>query len=138
MYNIDYLTKMNCYTIINLQGVSFVRDAGQWWTRMVWVFLILVALAMASWMLHGVFTHYFSYPINTRINLGRRTLDFPSITLCNINPIRLSQVAMSPTLKTFNEQIGELWDNKILPKYLKRKENTKNRKKVISPSKNVL
>ena len=45
---------------------------------------------MGLWQVTLLFIKYYSYEYNTIILLGSDILDFPSVTICNVNPIRKS------------------------------------------------
>ena len=47
------------------------------------------------------------HPIKTDITLGFASLDFPTITLCNVNPIRRSMVYLDPSLERFIMHLEE-------------------------------
>ena len=43
------------------------------------------------------------HPIKTEISLGFSTLDFPTVTLCNVNPVRRSMIHLDDALLKFIE-----------------------------------
>ena len=43
------------------------------------------------WQLIEAFQKYYRYPADTNIDTGTKTaLEFPAVTFCNLNPMRLS------------------------------------------------
>ena len=46
------------------------------------------------WQLIEAFQKYYRYPADTNIDTGTKTsLEFPAVTICNLNPMRLSALA---------------------------------------------
>ena len=64
------------------------------------------ALGGASYQLRSISITYFERKTTSSINLGYAPLPFPSITLCNINPIRLNKLDLaSDDMKDFVESV---------------------------------
>ena len=56
---------------------------------------------MTAWQIQGVFDLYFSYPVNTLIDVAYEPLEYPTITICNLNPVRGSQIHLDTNLQNF-------------------------------------
>lgn len=69
----------------SMQGVAYINMARFWWAKVIWVILLLGAVAVMTLHLWYLFDQYFSWPINTKVDLGFRTLTFPQVTICNTN-----------------------------------------------------
>lgn len=76
-------------------------------SRIIWIFLFLCGTAAVIWQLHGVINKYLEHPVATTISIGYSTLDFPTITICNMNPIRASMVSQDEQLEDYVEEIYE-------------------------------
>ena len=99
----------------SLQGVRYIEDAEHWWSRAIWTALFLSALAVSAWQLYQVFEEFRSYPVSTKIELGYDTLDFPSVTICNINPLRMSRLHTFPEMEEFVKTLADRWKSDISP-----------------------
>ncbi|XP_067679741.1 acid-sensing ion channel 1-like [Haliotis asinina] len=89
----------------SMQGVSFLSTSRSWYARVIWSCLLLTSLAMLFYHLTYLVQIYYSWPKHTSMSLGFSPLPFPSITICNTNPVRLSQMRnVSKGLKLFFEK----------------------------------
>ncbi|XP_040276107.1 amiloride-sensitive sodium channel subunit delta [Bufo bufo] len=57
-----------------------------------WVVLFLCAFGMMYWQFGNTFNQYWSYPTKIAILLQSKEINFPAITVCNLNPYRFDQV----------------------------------------------
>ena len=72
--------------------------------KMFWSFLFLAGLALFLWQCSALLMAYYEYPVNTAIELKySKQLNFPAITICNLNPIKLSNLEHNDLL---NELLG--------------------------------
>ncbi|XP_048584055.1 amiloride-sensitive sodium channel subunit gamma [Nematostella vectensis] len=77
--------------------------AGSKW-RLYWVMFCLAAYCVFVWQLVGLVNQYNSKPIKTRMQLKHaQKLDFPVVTICNMNVLRASR--LPPKLRTKFDQI---------------------------------
>ena len=61
--------------------------------RYTWVVLFLGALSIITLQTYYIVSKYFSYPSETIIQLAfEQEMDFPAVTVCNLNPIRKSAI----------------------------------------------
>ena len=44
----------------------------------------------------SIFGNYYAYETSTSVNVGYKHLPFPSITFCNVNPVRHSELLNHP------------------------------------------
>ena len=59
----------------------------------IWAVIYLGAIFCLLFQAYDLFEDYFSYPTNINIDvLTWKQIDFPAITVCNINPLRKSYV----------------------------------------------
>lgn len=75
----------------SLNGVVFIKTASNPIVRVIWAFLLLAAVGAMTYHLYTLFSKYFDYKKHTQINIGFSTLNFPAVTVCNVNIMRQSQ-----------------------------------------------
>ncbi|XP_069111481.1 amiloride-sensitive sodium channel subunit beta-like [Argopecten irradians] len=80
----------------SVHGVSRVLS-GSSRRRAMWLLFIITFLTYFLYQFYGILTYYYSYPIKTVITIESRPLLLPAITICNTNPIRMSQIRESGT-----------------------------------------
>ncbi|XP_067664680.1 amiloride-sensitive sodium channel subunit gamma-like [Haliotis asinina] len=74
--------------------------------RLAWLVVFLGMLAWLSVQCYWLLERYFSYPVEVRMDLvAAQELDFPSITVCNLNPLKQSKLHERPysNLRSFME-----------------------------------
>ena len=116
----------------SLQGVPFINRSGRWYSKTIWSVLFLTALGVMFYHLYTLFHKYYSAETTSSIQLGYATLGFPSVTICNVNPIRLSAVPDTPqSFQDFLDRINIV--EEVNPSYWNDTTDTndKRRKKVI-------
>ena len=60
----------------------------RWYAKAIWSFIFLAAIG--AWLWHSIvlIQSYIRYDTSSQVKITFDSLDFPTITLCNINPIR--------------------------------------------------
>lgn len=87
----------------SMQGVPYINMAKFWWARVMWVILLLTAVGIMCAHLWYLFDQWYTYPKNTKIELGFETLDFPQVTICNLNVLHKGR------LNTYNGSSELKW-----------------------------
>ncbi len=78
---------------------------------------MLAAIGVTAWQLYEILDDYFSYPVNTRITRQHnKQLNFPSVKICNVNPVRSTELYKDPRLQEILISMGEE-KNMILANY---------------------
>lgn len=95
----------------SVQGVIYIKEAGRWASRSMWIFLFLVGTAAVVWQLTAIVQKYMSHPISTKIDIGYSSLNFPTVTVCNMNPLRLSQLSLHPKTAKHLKKLAASWEN---------------------------
>ena len=74
--------------LTSVQGIPFINRGSHWYTKAIWTFLFLAAVA--AWLYHSymLIYAYISFNVTTRVGITHDTLPFPSVTICNINPLQ--------------------------------------------------
>ncbi|XP_046366455.2 degenerin-like protein unc-105 [Haliotis rufescens] len=76
----------------SMQGVSFLSTSRSWYARIIWSCLLLTSLSMLFYHLTYLMQIYYSWPKQTSVSLGFSPLPFPTITICNTNPVKQSKL----------------------------------------------
>ena len=91
-----------------LGTVIFMKEAVRWWYKLFWILIFLGGVCASAYNVYLLIDEFFQYPVNTQVTLSYEKLPFPSITVCNINPVRKSAVeasGVSPALNQFASQL---------------------------------
>ncbi|CAH3139000.1 unnamed protein product [Pocillopora meandrina] len=65
--------------------------------KIFWTLLFLAALAMSSWQINTLFNTYKARPLSTHVSIKHETsLDFPVITICNFNAVKIGNIENFP------------------------------------------
>lgn len=79
-----------------MQGVGYIKSAKLWYSRALWAFLLLVAIGWMVFHLFYLISQFLELPIQTKISLGFNNLQFPAVTLCNMNAVKWSRLPDTP------------------------------------------
>ena len=79
----------------SLQGIPHMNRSASWVWKFLWAIFFLAACGMVVYQLIDVFTKYYKRETSSSVKLGYADLDFPSVTICNLNPIRKSQAHLA-------------------------------------------
>ncbi|ELU09235.1 hypothetical protein CAPTEDRAFT_200711 [Capitella teleta] len=114
----------------SLQGVAFIHRSQHWYSRAFWVLVFLTATGAAFWQTYLIFTKYYKRDTTTSVNIGYAKLAYPSVTFCNLNPIRQSAVN-----KYLNGSDVMTLVEKVAPRteYNRRKKNNNNQRALPPP-----
>ncbi|XP_046551052.1 amiloride-sensitive sodium channel subunit beta-like [Haliotis rubra] len=77
----------------SMMGVNYIHHSRRLWSKGIWLIIVLGGCAAMLFHLSYLGKVYFLYPIQTKLELGFDSLSFPAVTVCNINPIRVSKLA---------------------------------------------
>ncbi|XP_046584647.1 degenerin-like protein asic-2 [Haliotis rubra] len=88
----------NCVTFFTYfaESTSFMGIPKIWASprlvfKIMWTLFFLGATTMMIIQLVELFTTFYKYPVKTSVKLGFTALPFPAVTICNMNPIKLSK-----------------------------------------------
>ena len=63
------------------------------WRRLIWALLFLAALGILLSQIVILMQSYFAYPVAVNVEYNfSKSLSFPAVTFCNLNPIRNSKI----------------------------------------------
>ena len=85
----------------SFQGLSFIKSSTSWCAKALWIIVFIVCMVLFSINLYYIVSLYFSYPTQTRVEMGYEALPFPSVTICNLNSIRKRESNSVPELRDF-------------------------------------
>ncbi|CAD6194478.1 unnamed protein product [Caenorhabditis auriculariae] len=83
----------------SIHGFPHVAQANAGSTIAFWLFILLLSTAGLVYLFTVTLKQYFSYAKTVNIKVGLQEFPFPSITLCNINPYKLSAIQGIPELE---------------------------------------
>ncbi|PVD23098.1 hypothetical protein C0Q70_16360 [Pomacea canaliculata] len=78
----------------SMQGALYILVSSSLFSKTVWSLLLIAAIGVMGLHLYQLFCTYLAYPTTNSISLGFSSLQFPAITVCNVNAVRKSQVSM--------------------------------------------
>ncbi|XP_071179225.1 FMRFamide-activated amiloride-sensitive sodium channel-like [Mytilus edulis] len=94
----------------SMQGVAYINSAKVWYAKIIWTFLLIGCTAGMGLHLYYLINQFLLFPVQTKIELGFSNLIFPAVTICNVNPIRMSKIDMaSQQIQSLIEQLE--WSN---------------------------
>lgn len=94
----------------SMQGVAYINSAKVWYAKIIWTFLLISCTAGMGLHLYYLINQFLLFPVQTKIELGFSNLIFPAVTICNVNPIRMSKIDMaSQQIQSLIEQLE--WSN---------------------------
>ena len=76
----------------SFQGIPFIYRSRYILAKFIWIFFFLVALTCTIGHYYLVAHKYLTRGVTTKVTVGYSDLPFPSVSICNINPIRQSAV----------------------------------------------
>ncbi|XP_071953220.1 epithelial sodium channel subunit alpha-like [Antedon mediterranea] len=77
-------------------GIPQITSAKTKRRKVSWMLLVLFALGMFLYQTQELMVQYFKYDFDTNIEIKySRKLDFPAVTICNINPIKYDRLQES-------------------------------------------
>ncbi|XP_062611576.1 amiloride-sensitive sodium channel subunit alpha-like [Saccostrea cucullata] len=88
----------------SIHGVSRWVTSRHWYQRLLWILVFLAAAGVLSYQLSRLFGAYKSYPVKTSVELKFSSLPFPAVSICNMNPIKMTKlyITSTDTQKTIN------------------------------------
>ncbi|XP_067677916.1 amiloride-sensitive sodium channel subunit gamma-like [Haliotis asinina] len=86
----------------SMQGIPYIHTSKTWYAKLAWTVLLLGAMVAMGIHLYTLCSTYFLFDRQTQIKLGFQNLKFPTITFCNVNPVKSSMASRgSNELKNF-------------------------------------
>ncbi|XP_033736990.1 amiloride-sensitive sodium channel subunit gamma-like [Pecten maximus] len=76
----------------SMQGVPYINSARLWYAKLIWTCLLVIAIGWMCFHLYYLITQFLLWPIQTKIKLSFSNLEMPAVTICNVNPIRISTI----------------------------------------------
>ncbi|XP_067679438.1 amiloride-sensitive sodium channel subunit beta-like [Haliotis asinina] len=77
----------------SMMGINYIHHSRRLWAKGIWLIIVLGGCGAMIFHLTYLSRVFFLYPIQTKLELGFDSLAFPAVTVCNINPIRVSKLA---------------------------------------------
>ncbi|XP_052101134.1 amiloride-sensitive sodium channel subunit alpha-like [Mytilus californianus] len=96
-------------------ALTKICKAGNIFKQIIWLILVLAMLSWLCIQCYWLFEKYLSYPYEVKIELKSiQKMEFPSVTVCNRNPIRQSKFKSSPFDAKPYKGLFEVWQNSPL------------------------
>ena len=92
----------------SMQGIPYIHMAKLAWAKLIWVLLLLGAIAGMIYHLKFLIENYVLFEKSTKIELGRDNLRFPAVTICNTNIIKRSSLDEFDGAETLKELVHDL------------------------------
>lgn len=74
-------------------GLGRVAAATSWPARIFWISIFATASIYAAYQISASLREFLDYPTKTEVTLeNREKLIFPAVTVCNLNPLKLSNL----------------------------------------------
>ena len=98
--------------VTSLQGVPYIKKANRWWSTLFWTLIFGIACTACVLHIGYLSMQYLDHSTSTKTDIGFTNLEFPSVTVCNMNPIRYSKLDESTTeMQNFIHQIEQTEQN---------------------------
>ncbi|KAH9489824.1 hypothetical protein Btru_036272 [Bulinus truncatus] len=75
----------------SLNGVPFIMESRQVLVKVMWSLLLAAAIGASIFHLFYLFSKYLEYQKYSQVSLHFDSLQFPAVTICNVNMMRMSQ-----------------------------------------------
>ncbi|RUS89427.1 hypothetical protein EGW08_002800, partial [Elysia chlorotica] len=90
----------------SMQGVPYIYVSSVWYAKLGWSLLFLVGFGLMVGHLYLLIDEFYQYDTHSTVGLGFSTLTFPAVTICNVNPIRRSQLYLAtPELRALVDAV---------------------------------
>ncbi|XP_045176235.2 FMRFamide-activated amiloride-sensitive sodium channel-like [Mercenaria mercenaria] len=80
-------------------GIPKIASSRQLPVKILWSIVVLAGVGVMAFHLTELFQTFYSNPIQTTVSLDFSTLQFPAISICNMNPVRKSKIGLSPEFR---------------------------------------
>ncbi|XP_074650199.1 epithelial sodium channel subunit beta-like [Tubulanus polymorphus] len=99
----DWASNTNCH------GVGNIERTTSWFRKIIWLALTLAAVSYLVITLASFVKTYKTHPVKTDVSYEYQTeLRFPAVTICNVNPIRLSKIKSLSKENYFDTELTEI------------------------------
>ena len=99
----------------SMTGINYISSARFWWAKVIWSFMLFIAVGVMGLHLWYLFSQYFEWPVQTKISLGFDSLQFPDVTICNTNQLHQRRLDHHPGLDKLKGLLDKLKPEEIKP-----------------------
>ncbi|XP_048747868.2 degenerin deg-1-like [Ostrea edulis] len=78
----------------SLHGFPRILSSTHWYQKILWTILVCVTCGFLVYQLYQLFYEFNNYPTKTKVSIKRGTLQFPAVSICNMNPVKNSSLAL--------------------------------------------
>ncbi|GFN77782.1 amiloride-sensitive sodium channel subunit alpha [Plakobranchus ocellatus] len=75
----------------SMNGVPYIKQSQNYVVKTVWSVLLILAVGAMSYHLYRLFSIFVEFKKQTQVQLSFSSLQFPAVTICNVNHMRMSQ-----------------------------------------------
>ncbi|XP_064627110.1 amiloride-sensitive sodium channel subunit gamma-like [Lineus longissimus] len=80
--------------VVDMHGISNLLRSNHFVRKAIWIAFLIGLTAVCAWQLSGVIQTFIDAPTATNFEyVFERRLDFPAVTMCNVNPFRRSKIS---------------------------------------------
>ncbi|CAL1540637.1 unnamed protein product [Lymnaea stagnalis] len=90
----------------SLNGVTFIGASKNPYVKTIWSILLAAAIGAMIYHLYSLLSSFLEYKKQTKVSLSFSSLQFPAVTVCNINILRKSMV--NETSKEIREYVENM------------------------------
>ncbi|XP_046578807.1 amiloride-sensitive sodium channel subunit beta-like [Haliotis rubra] len=91
-------------------GVRKLHAKSHWLFKVIWLLLLLCATGNILMQVWQLINQYQRRPVTTKTTIHSRSLEFPTVTLCNLNPFKYSKIQNQQfpmeTLRRFSKSLN--------------------------------
>lgn len=89
-----------------MHAAPYINSATFTGAKVIWSILLVAGIAVMSLHLYFLIDNFVSWPKKTTLSLGFSNLELPAVTICNVNPVRLSK--LNDTSEILQQLVGKV------------------------------
>ncbi|VDI52470.1 acid-sensing ion channel 5 [Mytilus galloprovincialis] len=82
----------------SIHGFGRIADSVFILRKVFWICALSASFGMCVFQVYRLSLQYISEGVNTKVSVSYKELEFPAVTICNLNPLKLSDVLLEPDL----------------------------------------
>ncbi|VDI52471.1 Hypothetical predicted protein [Mytilus galloprovincialis] len=82
----------------SIHGFGRIADSVFVLRKVFWICALSASFGMCVFQIYRLSLQFISEGVNTKVSVTFKELEFPAVTICNLNPLKLSDVLQKPEL----------------------------------------
>ncbi|XP_076105862.1 degenerin deg-1-like [Mytilus galloprovincialis] len=82
----------------SIHGFRRIADSVFILRKVFWICALSASFGMCVFQVYRLSLQFISEGVNTKVSVTYKELEFPAVTICNLNPLKLSDVLQKPEL----------------------------------------